>query len=691
MTLPSGCVLSGTNASSVDLGECKPVACLKNDSNFTSACKDPFFCCGPRSFEDVLVQCGEVMSFNLSKVTQCRCGQCSERSRPIHGIARGPDDSPAKSVYLYFAGNVIARTNYNGQFSFSIPKDIRRAIVTFNDRRFKQFETEEKVFVIHEGQAMFYKIRLKRKAIPLAFNASEDLILPLGNDSSFGSYADIEFPGESLLTEDGEVYRGVAKATVSVTDPRNLSDVLSAAGDFTTVDEDGEEELLQTYGMIKLNLEDENGKALALSKPITVTLDPEKLNLTVSDGHNVSVNLYWLDSKTGRWRLVGNFLEEKSKKRRRRQNRVFFVGEVTPAIARHSLNFDIPTERIGVRVTTESSTDDVTVTVIRQDYGGYIESPTVNGVACIAIWRDTACFLQADKGGKYYDPDPNVIRQLPESTGGNIKSETTTSGLSYSSFTFTSTRNDNAGPIYYDDIYYDNDGTILSQCRLQLKPTPDPGRQFIFKKPTQVQDDAYELRKLQVQEEEWELESELCYLKLLIKSSTKLLFLATSHVYNSDHTKIGFHIKSSVSTSTANNYVACLQFRCPRSSDPTYVRLSPLTSEGASCWKTDIEGSLDGIQSTSSCPNLPSTSSGPDSWICIPKSGAGNAGIYGTFKGDDRYLQGEGEKRCLKGDQTLDFTAEREVTVDYPSLEYTCRYVEMCCCSLIYEVKILGN
>lgn len=676
MTLPSGCVLSGTNASSVDLGECKPVACLKNDSNFTSACKDPSFCCGPRSFEDVLVQCGEVVSFNLSKVTQCGCGQCNEKSRPIHGIARGPDDSPAKSVYLYFAGNAIARTNYNGQFSFSIPKDIRRAIVTFDDRRFKQFETEEKVFVIHEGQAMFYKIRLKRKAIPLAFNASEDLVLPLGNDSSFGSYADIEFPGESLLTEDGEVYRGVAKAAVSVTDPRNLSDVLSAAGDFTTVDEDGEEELLQTYGMIKLNLEDDNGKALALSKPMKVYLDPEKLNLTVSGSRNVSVKLYWLDSKTGRWREAGNFLpEEGSKRRRKRQNRVFFVGEVTPAIARHSLNFDKPTERIGVRVTTESSTDDVTVTVIRQDYGGYIESPTVNGVACIPIWRDTECFLQADKAGKYYDPDQNVIRQLPESTGGSIQSETTTSGLSYSSITFTSTRNDNEGPIYYDDA-----GTTLTRCKLPLKSPADPGRQFIFKTPTQVQDDAYELRKLQVPKNDWELEFELCYLKLLIKSSTKLLFLATSHVYKSDHTKIGFHIKSSVSTSTANNYVACLQFRCPRNSDPTYVLLSPLTSIGASCTKTGIHSSLDDEQNSGRCPNLPSTSTGLDLWICIPKDEVGNDGLYGSFKGDDG-LQDEGVKRCLKGDQNLDFNAEREATVDNPSLEYTCRYVDMCCCS----------
>ena len=680
MTLPSGCVLSGTNDSSVNVGECEPVACLKNDSNFTSACKDPSFCCGPRYLEKVLVQCGEFTFFNLSKVKQCGCGKCGGKARSIYGIARGPDDSPSKYVYLYFAGKVIARTNYKGQFSFGIPTDIRRAVVTFNDTRFKKYEKEEKVFVIYEGQAMFYKIRLKRKAIPLPFNASEDLLLPLADDSSFGSYADIEFPGESLLTEDGEVYRGVAKAAVSVIDPRNLSDVLSAVGDFTTVDEDGEEELLQTYGMIKLSLEDENGKKLALSKPMKVHLDPEKLNLTVSDGHNVSVNLYWLDSKTGRWRVVGTFLpEESSKRRRKRQSRVFLAGTVTPAIARQWLNFDVPTEQIGVRVTTESKTDDVTVTVIRKDYGGYIERPTFNGVACIPIWIDTECFLQADKRGEYFDPDSAVIPLLPESTRGGLESITAASGLSYRSFTFTSERNDNDGPIYYDDWW--TGGTQLATCHAPWKVDAKGGRQFVFKRHEHTHDDDdYELLNLLpgFTDYDWTsplpIEYENCYLKLSVISSTSMLFVATSYIYKDDElTKVGFHIAKSISaTEGAAGKISCLQFRCPRSSESTYVLLSPLTSEGASCRNTSIHSSLKGVQNDIKCSQLPTVSSGPQSWICIPKNNAGN-GIYGTFRGDD--FEGEtGKKRCLKGLQAVQSGDQKVVKVDNPSLEYTCRY-----------------
>lgn len=135
------------------------------------------------------------------------------------------------------------------------------------------------------------------------------------------------------------------------------------------MNEDGEEEILETYGMMKLSLEDDNGKPLVMSKPMKVYLDPDKLNLTVSDG-NVSIKLYWLDRKTGRWRSVGDFvLEDGSKRRRKRSShRVFLAGTVTPAIAKEDLNFDKPDYRVGSRVTTNPAEDGVIITLCRTGY-----------------------------------------------------------------------------------------------------------------------------------------------------------------------------------------------------------------------------------------------------------------------------------------------------------------------------------
>ena len=359
-TLPPGCVLNGTNITILEVGECERVACVKRKDTFNSSCSEPRQCCGPRSFDNVLVRCGAFMSFTLSKIKTCGCDQCFDEQTIMQGVTVGQDGKAAKFVDLFFNDKQVDRTDADGMFSISVPRDTERAIVTFKDQIFKKFQEEDKIFLLNEGQKAVYKVTLREKPKPLIFNASEPLDLPLGGN--LDSFADLELPENSLLTEDGSVFRGNAKASVSVTDPRNLSDILTAPGDFTTVSEDGQEEILETYGMIKLNMEDDNGKPLVMSKPMKVYLDPEKLNLTVSEG-NASVKLYWLDRKTGRWREAGDFsLEDGSKRRRKRTNRIFLAGTVTPSIAKEYLNFDWPDERVGLRVTVNSGEDNVLIT-----------------------------------------------------------------------------------------------------------------------------------------------------------------------------------------------------------------------------------------------------------------------------------------------------------------------------------------
>ncbi|XP_020610212.1 cartilage intermediate layer protein 1-like [Orbicella faveolata] len=322
----------------------------------------------------------------------------------IRGKVIGQDDSAAILVELIFAGELVDRTDANGDFSFAVPKKTKRVIVTFRDRIIKKFQEEDKIFNLNEGQTVTYRVKLREKPKPITFNASEPLELPLGGESD--SFADLEIPENSLLTQDGSVFSGNAKVTVSVTDPRNQSDILTAPGDFTTMNEDGEVEMLETYGMIKLNLEDDNGKPLAMSKPMKVYLDPEKLNITVSDG-NASVKLYWLDRKTGRWRETGDFIpEDGSNRRRKRSNRIFLAGSVTPSIAQEYINLDWPSRIVGLRVTTDTEESGVMITAIRKDHKGYVERITNNGVVCMPIWKDKEYYLQAEKNFEYYDPDP---------------------------------------------------------------------------------------------------------------------------------------------------------------------------------------------------------------------------------------------------------------------------------------------
>lgn len=498
------------------------------------------------------------MSFNLSKVKTCGCGKCVEKQTVMEGKVVGQDDRAAKFVDLFLAGVLVDRTDSHGMFSFVVPKATKRVKVTFKDRVFKEFQEQDKIFTINEGQRTMHRVKLRKKAIPITFNASEPLEFPLGGVAN--SFADVALPENALLTEDGSVFSGNAKLAVSVTDPRNQSDILSAPGDFTTMNEDGEEEMLETYGMMKLNLEDENGKPLVMSKPMRVYLDPEKLNLTLSDG-NASVQLYWLERKTGRWRSVGDFaLEDGSKRRGKRSNRIFLAGTVTPSIAQENLNFDQPLSIVGLRVTTNPVEDGVIVTAIRQDHKGYVQRITRNGLVCMPIWMDKEYYLQAEKGLKYYDPDPALrdFNTTFQHVKGGVR-EIKGADKTISSFEFYSGLVNQTGPIYLDDGWGGRNMRMCEQSLNSAQPQPK-GSQFVFKQPQTTSEEYALLSTPADLVSDWwsDGDSETCFIKVTIRG-TNVLFMAASYKKDDQsHTgKYGFHLRRSRAATSGSDKVVC--------------------------------------------------------------------------------------------------------------------------------------
>ncbi|XP_078383573.1 cartilage intermediate layer protein 1-like isoform X1 [Oculina patagonica] len=672
LTLPDGCVTSATNSSIVDVGECQPVACLRNDSTFNSSCQDPTSCCGPRDFTNVLVDCGGIMSFNISTVTHCSCGECTEKGAVIQGIVvGGPEEEPMRYGDVIYGGEVVSFTDGKGTFSLTFPGKVTRAIVTFRDSFYEEFEERNKIFAIKEGSRDFYKIKLKRIPPPIVFNASEPLDIPLGSDPSMDSFADLELQEESFLTEDGSVFHGNAKATISVTDPRNLSDILTAPGDFTTTDEDGEAEILETYGMVNLKFEDDNRKQLALSKPMKVYLDPEKLNLTVQNTSDAPIKLYWLDKKTERWREVGDFqLGDGSKRRRKRSNRVFFVGTVTPAIALKRLNFDQPATQVAVRITTDpyprtSGTAGVVVRVIRPEgtvYRGYFEETTTTGLVCIPIWRDKTCHIQAETNGKYMMPTKmgdlpvNIKAQIGEEGDG------ATGGASIQWIEFESILDENsaeASPVYHHSDY--------GVC--QSSGTRSVGSQFTFQEPPNGPADFSILTV--INRVFWVRLG--CYLK--IKVNDKNVIFAAESYKEDDFTetgKIGRHIRMSRTVTAGGSNIVCLQLSCPTNSAYTYVKIAPLTKK---CTLKGVRGDLSRVQYPNRCPSeftrpvcpaQPPAIQGQEKWLWIPKNRASQS-TYGTFNGGS-----SGEARCLLGNQAYPGTTTNTVTGDGYALEYDC-------------------
>ena len=611
------------------------------------------------------------MSFNLSVIKACGCGKCIAKQTVIEGQVFGEDDSTATFVDLFFTGTLVDRTDNDGMFSFVVPKATKRVIVTFKDRVFRKYQEQDTIFTINEGQRTMYTVQLRKMAIPITFNASEPLELPLGG--VVDSFAEVELPENALLNEDGSVFSGNAKVTVSVTDPRNQSDILSAPGDFTTMNEDGEVEMLETYGMMRLNLEDDRGKPLVMSKSMKVYLDPEKLNITVSDG-NASVKLYWLDRKTGRWRETGDFFpEDGSKRRGKRSNRIFLAGTVTPSITQEYLNLDWPSMIVGLRVATNPAEDGIIITAIRKDHKGYVKRNTKQGVICMPIWKDKDYYIQAEKNLRYYDPDP-ALREFNttfQHVKGGVK-EVKGTGKTISSFEFYSGLVNQTGPIYFDDGSGGRDRSMCEQSLNSAQPQPK-GSQFVFKQPHATPEE-YALLSTPAHLSEWlSFEGgETCFIKLTITGSNVPFMAASYRKDDQSHTgKYGFHLRMPrAATSGSDSKVVCLQFRCPRANDHTVLLLTPFSSE-ATCVLNQTDSDLVSPQSSSQkCPGSLPPSRGQEKWLCIPWS---DSELYSTYKG----LGIRGEVRCLRSNQRYSGTdTTTEVLATEFSVKYNCRYVQ---------------
>ena len=135
---------------------------------------------------------------------------------------------------------------------------------------------------------MFSKLVLRIKPTPKPFNSSEPYKVPVGDGGDGSAFAEIEIPEDALLKDDGTIFTGQANLSMTVTDPRNATDVMTAPADFSTIKEDGEEQILMSYGMLRLDFEDDSGNTLSTSKSIKLFLDPEKLNISVDSNGNTS-------------------------------------------------------------------------------------------------------------------------------------------------------------------------------------------------------------------------------------------------------------------------------------------------------------------------------------------------------------------------------------------------------------------
>ena len=685
-TLPAGCVIDGTTKNIVDVGECVPRPCLRNDTWLSNTtCKDETLCCGVEEVEDVTVSCGSFLTFSVSRVTRCGCQECVEPKTRITGVViglKGATEKPLPYCQLTFEGKTY-NADRSGFFNFEVPKGKERLSVVFKDDYDNEYADLTKVFRIKEGQRLFSKIVLRPKPVAKPFNSSEPFKVLLGDSPDHSAFAEIEIPEGSLLKDDGRIYSGQANLRLSVMDPRNLSDIQTAPADFSTIDEDGEEQLLVSYGMFDIDFEDESGNPLFTSKPIKMYIDPEKMNISVDSNGNTTAKLWWLDPKSGRWVKAGDLWtgNKNSSRSKRSPTRFLLETEISPAVAKQGpFNIEVKENFGAVRVYAPASSS---VRILCEEpntspkrYLGYLEkSVDASRVACISVWINRTCFMQGENRDSLFliPTDPN---SFPPEVSASIVSSHLQGSSQVQAFRFEVKTSRN-GPVF---THFDQGVQDCNEPYL----TPKDIRQFVFNPPQAINN--LELASPRITNRRdprnWIPANTRCFIKILLhgKRST---FLASSHRPNKGD-KFGDSVSlAEPVTAEIDNYVACPEIRCPGNvyntstrrqvKEWTHVLVTHLTAESCDFHRHHLPNQDNINRNGAACPTRSTRHSpGSETWLCVPLP-LGGFDIDNVYT-SNRNFPGLGVKRCKNGNKRLQTgMMPDEVNVNLPTVEFNCR------------------
>ena len=399
-TLPASCFVEGdpSKNSTINIKTCRKERCITSSQYDNGTCSDwwPHHCCDVDQSELVNISC-DGFSYQTSRVKSCKCQLCVSKTT-ISGRAFGRSNGkvvPLQLASISANGQQVSSTTMAGYFRFDVPKTGKRVILHFHDGVFKKFLDHTKIVIPSEGvdTQLSVAVPLKPKPIPFNPNIGADIQLG-GSDKGKPPLSSISIPDSSLITEDGQPYKGQAKAAIHFMDPRNRDDMESANGEFVYESPNGDKLPLETFGMFHMTLEDGNGKALKTNKPFKFSLDSSLFNVTLDKDGNPDLALWYYDVNKGIWIQQSKMRFSTSVSGRRKLLDTVLVGDFMPVEIPHMDPYNYHTERRIVGYTN----CDRSVPI----YGNVqIKEPTVkNGICFVSVsaYKDFSLRETADIG-----------------------------------------------------------------------------------------------------------------------------------------------------------------------------------------------------------------------------------------------------------------------------------------------------
>ncbi|XP_051232521.1 cartilage intermediate layer protein 1 [Dicentrarchus labrax] len=342
--LPIDCVQPGTDSKYYNAGRCPHNKCA-GSLDFDMRCRDgAAFCCGVQNMESRIIDCGSY-SLPIRAVTQCSCQKCVQPTVLVRGrVVTADNDEPLRFGHIYIGKERVGTTGYQGSFTLQITPDTHRLVVNFVDPTQKFLDTP-KVFIFDKkGGSIYHDVKVMRKQTPIDINAGETNSINLGEIKGEDPIGQLVIPPHSFHKDNGEIYEGTVKASVTFIDPRNITMAAAAPGDLNFVDNEGDMLPLRTYGMFSVDFRDETNKEVLGAGAVQVLLDTQHVKM---QEHIPKMKLWSLNPDTGVWEEESDFSYTTTTGghgRSKREERTFLIGNMEIR-ERRLFNLDVPENR----------------------------------------------------------------------------------------------------------------------------------------------------------------------------------------------------------------------------------------------------------------------------------------------------------------------------------------------------------
>ena len=195
-------------------------------------------------------------------------------------------------------GNAFVNTDQYGYFEIK-NVEFSKTAATFSISKNEYFKLT-KTFMANEGKSSFFRIKLTHKTIIGTINATN------GGDVSLINGTMISLPVESVKNAStGVGYTGVISVSAHYIDPTAADIAGILPGDLRGLRTNGDLNVLDSYGMLEVELTGASGELLQIADGKKATLSmaiPSSLTATAP----ATIPLWYFDETTGLWKEEGS-------------------------------------------------------------------------------------------------------------------------------------------------------------------------------------------------------------------------------------------------------------------------------------------------------------------------------------------------------------------------------------------------